>query len=393
MGAFAMRLLLIFSLFLALLGLPALAQDGGDSSVFEVTDVGVDVTAASSAKARDQAVIEAQRTAFHQMLERIGAREQFGASFNDDDIAALVQSFEVQDEHTSSVRYIGTFTVQFKPNAVRAQLATAGANYVETRGKLAVILPIYSGGGAPVLWEENTKWRMAWEKSSPMNGLVPVVVPVGDTDDAAVLGAKDAVAGNQTQIKTMIDRYQAGEAFVVTLVTNIDKPGAKLTIAITRYNNDGEPTPPQEAIVPVGDGKDALDVALAAGVRKVREVADADWRDELGGSSSHDETYSSSQGPTPENPQAGTPESVARLPVSVPIRTLADWAAIKQRLDSVPVIAHTDVITLARGQTSIEIEFHGDVPQLQEALKQENLRLVQDISTNAWVLQSTGGPM
>ena len=87
------------------------------------------------------------------------------------------------------------------------------------------------------------------------------------------------------------------------------------------------------------------------------------------------------------------PESVARLPVSVPIRTLADWATIKQRLDSVPVIAHTDVITLARGQTSIEIEFHGDVPQLQEALKQENLRLVQDISTNAWVLQSTGGPM
>ena len=180
-----MRLLFIFSLFLVLLGLPAMAQDG-DTSVFEVTDVKVDVTAASSAKARDQAVIEAQRTAFLQLLDRIGARDSFGKSFSDDDIAALVQSFDVQDEHTSSVRYIGTFTVQFKPNDMRSQLATAGVNYVEQRGKLAVILPVYSGAGSAVLWEENTKWRQAWEKSSPMNGLVPVVVPVGDADDAAV---------------------------------------------------------------------------------------------------------------------------------------------------------------------------------------------------------------
>jgi Uncharacterized protein conserved in bacteria (DUF2066) len=391
-GTYRMRLLFIFSLFLALIGLPALAQD--DTSVFEVTDVSVDVTAASAAKARDQAVIEAQRTAFHEMLDRIGARDDFGKSFTDDDIAALVQSFEVQNEHTSSVRYIGTFTVQFKPNAMRSQLSSAGVNYVETRGKLAVILPIYKNAGVPVLWEDHTKWRAAWEKSSPMNGLVPIVLPVGDPDDAGVLSAKDAAAGNQAQIKMMIDRYQAGEAIVTTLVTNLEKPGSHLVIDVTRYNNDGEATSPQEVSVPLGEGKDALDAALAAAVRKVRDIADAGWREDMGGSSSHDDSSTpTADTSTPEGMQAAAPEAVARLPVSVPIRTLADWAGIKQRLDSVPVIAHTDVITLARGLTSIEIEFHGDVPKLQEALKQQNLRLVQDISSNAWVLQATGGPM
>ena len=45
----------------------------------------------------------------------------------------MVQSFEVQDEHSSSVRYIGTFTVQFRPNAVRDWLGKNGADAIPKR--------------------------------------------------------------------------------------------------------------------------------------------------------------------------------------------------------------------------------------------------------------------
>ena len=105
----------------------------GDESVYSVTDVAVDVTADSAAHARDQAITQAQRLAFGQLLERIGVDAAVGAKLSDDDIATLVQNFEVQNERTSSVRYLGIFTVQFKPNAVRTYLSGRGTNFTEER--------------------------------------------------------------------------------------------------------------------------------------------------------------------------------------------------------------------------------------------------------------------
>nr|MDP9128266.1 hypothetical protein [Pseudomonadota bacterium] len=76
------------------------------------------------------------------------------------------------------------------------------------------------------------------------------------------------------------------------------------------------------------------------------------------------------------------------LPVNVPIATLADWEQIRERLDHVPHITRAEVITLARGMTSIEIEFRGDIEQLQGSLNQQNLSLTQNRTSGAWTLQS-----
>jgi hypothetical protein len=87
-------------------------------------------------------------------------------------------------------------------------------------------------------------------------------------------------------------------------------------------------------------------------------------------------------------------ESVNRLPVNVLISTLPEWAQIKRTIDSVPGVSRTDVITLQRGMTNVEIEFHGSVENLQSALAHQNLILQQDPS-GAWTLHpvlSSGRP-
>src|ERR1700722_13356422 len=58
--------------------LPAHAQTT-DTMVYTVTDIAVDVTADSAAHARDQAVGEAQRAGFNQLLERLGVDPALGA--------------------------------------------------------------------------------------------------------------------------------------------------------------------------------------------------------------------------------------------------------------------------------------------------------------------------
>ena len=88
---------------------------------YTVTDVNADVTADTAAHARDQALMQAERAAFVQLVARSGGAEGV-SKLSDDAIAAMVQSFEVQSERLSAVRYIGVFTIRFKPAAVQKRI-------------------------------------------------------------------------------------------------------------------------------------------------------------------------------------------------------------------------------------------------------------------------------
>ena len=63
----------LFAFTILTFALPSAAQANDDATLFEVTDVAADVTADSAAHARDQAIAQAQRSAFEQLLQRLGA--------------------------------------------------------------------------------------------------------------------------------------------------------------------------------------------------------------------------------------------------------------------------------------------------------------------------------
>jgi hypothetical protein len=91
---------------------------------YTVTNVDADVTADTAAHARDKALMQAQRAAYKQLCARFNAADDSGR-LSDDDIAALVQSFEVQRERVSAVRYIGVYTIRFNPAAVQRTISTS----------------------------------------------------------------------------------------------------------------------------------------------------------------------------------------------------------------------------------------------------------------------------
>jgi len=364
-----MRQPLVFFFLLFVVALPAWAQTAGDASLFEVPDVAVDITADSAAHARDQAIAQAQRTAFEQLLARLGADSALAAKVNDDTVSSLVQNFEVQNERTSSVRYIGIFTVQFRPMATRDWLNQSGVTFTEEHSKPLIVLPIYvSANGHPVLWEEHTKWRAAWD-GFRNTGLVPLIVPNGGLDDIAVLSTEEAASGDIEALKNMADKYQADGAVVVSLEGDLDNPGPPFKIEISRTNVDGSTEDPVFITLPPAGDKNAIPATLAQAVRQVRDVLEGDWRS----------AAKVSQGPA------------ARLAVMVPVTTLDEWATIRRKLGSVRAIDRTDVITLARGGTNIELAYHGDLDALREELSRQNLALTQGSMSGIWVLQLTAG--
>jgi len=353
--------LLVFALFTA----PVRSEDGGDAMVYQMTDVPADVTADNAAQARDQAIQQAQRTAFEQLLARLGADASLAANPDDDVIAELVQAFEVQQERASAVRYVGTFTVQFKPNAVRNLLNRRGSAFSEARSRPVVILPVTVNGGRAVLWEDQTPWRLAWEGVVRGSGLVPIIVPSGDLDDISLIGTDEAVNGKPESLQNIIRKYQAGSAIVAVLEADLDNPDPQkeMRVDARRYDSTGKTVAPIHlSLPPAADAKAAM-AAMAEGIRQLRNDLESGWKQ---------------SSKIPKGP-------VGHLSVAVPIDSLAGWNAVKARLGTVPNVARTNVITMTRNAANVDLEFRGEIPQLQAALGEQGLSLEQS-GSGVWML-------
>lgn len=376
-----MRQLLIFFVIVCLVGVPFLARADDNSALYEVADVPADITADSAAHARDQAIALAQHSAFSELLGRLGADPSIGAKLDDDTLAALVQSFEVQDEHSSSVRYIGTFTVQFRPDAVRNWLNQNNISFTEVHNKPVVILPVLMSNGHPVLWEVRSKWWTIWQ-NEPRGGYVPIVLPAGDLNDIALLSTDDAMNGNASAIKSIIGKYQAGGAAVVKLDGNPDTPGTGFKIDAEWFGPDGQSSTLTQFNLPPAVDRIGIDNDLTQAVRQVRAALEA------GPKQSAAKTAS-----TPSLADAPVAPAVLQLPVVVPIQSLTEWQAIRRKLTGIPGMTRAELVTLARNSSNIELEYRGDIDELQTALALQNLALTKDSASGVWTLQVTIGSL
>ena len=337
---FLPRLLVLLALALLPAAAPAGAQE---SEVFTVRDVVVDVTAGSSAGARDQAIGQAQSQAFDMLVRRLTPRSdgRQAAALAGGGVETLVDSFEVQEERSSAVRYIGTFTVRFRPAAVRQLLLSNGVRYAEVRSKPVLVLPVEHAGGQPVLWERETAWRQAWAENASPDGLLPVLVPAGDVEDVAAVGAAEAVAGQADALARIAQRYGAGEVLVAEVGEGVS--GVKLT----RHRPGGRPDTDQAPLQ--GAGPEPYAAAVTAVVERMEE----EWKR--------------------RNLVETGAESL--LTAAVPIQGMQDWAETRKRLSQVPTVTRTRVVSLNRSEAVVELAYLGDVERLRTALAQRDLGL------------------
>jgi hypothetical protein len=85
-------------------------------------------------------------------------------------------------------------------------------------------------------------------------------------------------------------------------------------------------------------------------------------------------------GPVPSGP-------VRTLTVSVPITSLRDWTEVRRRLTGIPAVQRAEVRALARTEGQLDLVYFGDEMQLQQALAQRQLSLLQEPQQQQWLLQ------
>lgn len=365
--------LVLLGFFLA--AFPAAAQDG--TSLYRVADVAVDVTSANAAQARDEAILQAQRLAFGQLLGRLGSGN---IPLTDDELALSVSSFEVQKEHASGQRYTGTMTVAFKPEIVRQLLQGKGAAYTEERARPLVVLPVAVAKGRPLLWDDRTVWRNAWEEAARKAALVPMIVPEGDLGDIAQISAQEAVDGKAENLKALAAKHKAGGVLIAVLKTEASFEEAQIEgeMEVRAYDGDGEKREDFEIRLVPHEGAKNLEDQMKEGAAQIVARVEDEWR----------KAKTQAAQPSVVAPLPPSADRPVFLPVDVPVPSLAVWGQIRNKLSHIPTVAGAHVVTMTRGLVHIELQFHGDMAALQTALAAAGLRLEQGMAGNWEIRQN-----
>jgi len=354
-----------FFLFATLLMAMNFVTGSLSAGVFEVKGIKVDVTATSVAEARSKALAEGERQAFRHLLERLTLRGDHVRlpDFNARDIATFVRDFAVAEEKASDVRYLATLNYRFKPGDVRRLLLDMGISFAETVSKPVLVLPVYNAAGALLLWDDPNPWREAWASMPDRGNLVPTMLPKGDLADIALIGPEQAVDGDEQRLTEIARRYDAGDTLVANASLNMDRGVPDLQVEVTRY---GETMNGQTVIRNFRAGEDeTLDqITIRAAEELVRSIED-NWK--------------------VDNLLQFDQQAV--VAVKIKIGGLPDWLKIRERLEGVAVIRRSDLVILSLDEVRVNLHYIGDPEQLDLALRQADLRLVQE--GDGWVLEST----
>jgi len=345
----------------------ALPQSG--AAVFTVSDIAVDATASDAVSARAQAVREGQQAGLDRLLRRLvpaedAARLPRAANLPIDD---YVQSFEIADEELSSTRYIAELTVAYDPDAVRALLGDGGFAFAQSVSMPVVVLPLYETGQGARLWQDDNPWWQAWADHMDPEQLLRLVLPLSDLEDMAKVSVAQAQAGDPAALADLAARYGAEDTLVVTARTEGGPEPEQVSAVRFEARRIGREQQQEGQPLSLGVGPDRpLDAALALAVEQIQASLDERWKSA--------NLLRFDQG--------------GLMLVDVPIARLADWVAVKQRLERLTEVSEIVMASFARDRVGIQIRYIGDEVHLEQALARLGLALTRE--GESWLLLPTG---
>lgn len=340
------------------------------ADLFSVPGVIVSVAASSSVEAKGLAENMAKEQAFRRLAERLVVPADQAAipAVTVAQIEPTIAAIQVLDEVATGTTFDGRFTIRFDPAATRRLLDELGLRYTEVQSRPYVVVPVYGSGPDAILWQDPNPWRAAWESFGGVDDtLVPIKVPLGDLQDVVAIEAAQALAGEPRGLADLAGNYDSIGAVVAEaqISGNPWDGGAGLTINVKSY---GEPLGPAFSASLTQTQDETPQALFERGVIAVIQGLEAAWK------SANAIQYT----------------AASSLRVRALASALQDWLLIRSNLEREPLVSDIQVRSLRRGEVIIDMSHRGTAEQLQRALAQRGLTLVQ--AAGGWDLQLGGAP-
>ena len=213
---------------------------------------------------------------------------------------------------------------------MKAWLGEGGARIAETVSRPALVIPLWKDKSGVEPMDDRNPWREAWQSLNTAGSAVPVTVVRGDALDQKAISAEQAYVGDVSALSRLNERYHAPT--IVVAVVEGDKDAGPLSVGGLRYDSQtgarselrqdaGARMPPssptrRRRCMP-GSTSSGADIAVVH-----RDSQDA-------------------------------------LDVFVPIRSLADWVQVRQRLGAVPAVKSVAVRSLEADRAELRLQYFG----------------------------------
>ena len=214
------------------------------SNLFEVKNVSVDAEASSALEARGIALKNGQTRAFQVLLKRLTRVEDWPVLpiVNEQEIETFVRRFRLQDEKTSTRRYLASMSVVFEPETVLDLLRNLNIPFSETQARPMLLLPVLEDVDGYRLWD-NHWWAESWAQMDLSNIPAPMVLPLGDPEDRAMLDVEDVLLSDTQSMAALAKRYNVDTSGKHTVVIGrSDIVGRPISILMSQKSNPGNST-------------------------------------------------------------------------------------------------------------------------------------------------------
>ncbi len=333
------------------------------NSLFTVEGVTVDITSSSAVAAREEAFEKAQADAFTTLQGRLLSGDQDVSIPEVDVISTMIKDYEISNEQLSTVRYMATYKFRFNEDAVRQYFNASDMSYTDVGANPALVLPFYMRNDQMILWSPYNVWMSGWNRADNLDGLVPLIVPLGDIADVSDIGDEDALDYSNSRLNRLLQRYGASEAVILIatpddMLSRVQGEGdaAASALNIRIYRTDrGYPEQVEGLEVSAGRS-DTLASLMDKAVREVQRTLRADWKRKT--------VTASSMG-------------VQSLRARVPYSSLKEWAETQRALTRVNGLNSFKVMSVTPHQAYVELEYDGNQNRLALALAQADLQLNQ----------------
>ena len=209
-------------LLLLLLAPLVLVTQARADDLYVVRDVAVDVSDVSAVEARRKAMQEAQLLGYHRLVRRLTLQQDWQRlprpTF--DEIQSMIDSLEIEEEKSSTTRYLANVTMTFNPDALHGLLSQAEIGFLEFAPLTALALPLYYNGTEWVLWRKPNPWWEAWENLNASLLSVSYLLPLADLEDRLTLPA--AQVDEAAQLGAFAARYNVDRILLARARPNPD---------------------------------------------------------------------------------------------------------------------------------------------------------------------------
>ena len=336
------------------------------AAIFKVQGVTITIEDTDIPQAKAKALLAARNEAAQRLLQRV-TPNAYHPKWQKTDKLPLprwIQSTAIRNERTSNSKYSAEFDFTFRPTAVQDFLAEQSIPCLTQFAPEFLLLPVYDRGDQLVVNAEQNLWFQSWQKIAQQQryGLVPFKLP----SPAQTLQAADIEPIlNKDKILPMAAQMGVSKALVLrakidaatdlngTIITvMVDSAGLNPTGTETRssFSHQGQVNQPMQTV---------LDDAAIAFMQQL----EGEWKDQI---QSHG--------------------AAKTIEVVVPLRGIASWVDIWQRLRAMPNVQDVRIraITVYTAQLSMYVS--GTDQSIVDDFRNYNFRLEPGPET--WILSS-----